>query len=412
MKKIILLAILLIPISCGGGGSGSTTSIFIPSSTPSSSPASSNTLTNNVPAEKKYEQPITKETFADPKIQAQSYQKILKALETNDFEYIFKEYDAGGLKISAIRAETEFNDYPLNYTINSVAQNIGQIGMNKTNLYDYTLVDRKVILKNALRNLMIQSVRGQARRLVENNIKDLTDDNKFGEDIAKNTAIFFYGSDNNTVLEGSPASFVKTVEVNNKIKAYDNIVSSLNVLNSEAKKGDLSKLILSRDLIETNLVKTLYISLLDKVATAISKKDNSFILDAEYFYLSIKNFIKSSDNTNTFQVEKLFFSKDYNSVKYTDFERALASGLKEKALIEMENAIKNMENKNFEAVTSATLAKLYLDIINESYDNPRFTKTGDPEMTKASDSFINAIKLKDKNLANTSKDKLFKIFLK
>ncbi|MEK7431715.1 MAG: hypothetical protein AABZ74_01170 [Cyanobacteriota bacterium] len=413
-KNLLILAVLPIIISCGASG-GTSPSPFsflpLPSATPEVKVSSPN-LTNNLDPVKKFDQPITKEEFPDPRVQVASYQKILKAIDLGDFEYVFKEYDAGGLKNSAIRAETEFNDYPMNYTISSIAQNIGQVGINKTNLYDITVADKKLIIKNALRNLLLQSVRAQSRRLVENNTNSLTDDNRYGEDVAKNAEIFFYGSDNATLAEGSVANFSKLVDKNNKISTYDNIIENLNKLKSDSKNGNKNNLIFARDKIETNLIKLLYISTLEKVATTVSKKDNNLLTEGEFFYLSMKNFIRSSNNENTFKVEKVFYGKNYLDIKYLDFEKGLASGIIEKGIESMNKALEKIESNNQDSINMANLGKMYLDIINSSYDNPRFTKTADAQISLVSDEFINAIKAKNKQKSTDAIQKMSKLLFK
>lgn len=420
MKKVLLGCLSMIIFSCSSQGGGNITGIplsFLPifSPTPTATPTAttvSTNLTNNATPDKKFEEPLTKSEFADPKAQVISYQKILKALELNDFEYVFKEYGAGGINVSAARAETEFGDYPINYTISSIAQNIGQIGIDNRKLYEITTAEKKSVLKNALRNVMSYATRGQVRKLVENNKNGLTGDDIYGKDIANNAEIFFYGNENVKAEKNSLAEFAQILDVANKVKTYDVIADGLTRLKSEANNGNLNNLIFAKNEVETGLLKILYISTLDKVASAIQKNDINLLTEAEFNYLSIRNYIRSSNNSNTYEVEKIFLRKDPQSVKYLPFEKALASGFLEKAKAEMTSAVTNITAKNDSAVSNAQLAKMYIDIINTNYDNAKFTKNGNPQITSNIDIFLTAIRTKDKANAEIAMNKISALFLK
>lgn len=420
MKKVLFACLSVIIFSCSSQGSSGVINnplsflpIFSPEPTaqPTTTTVSSN-LTNNATPDKKFTEPLTKSEFADPKAQVTSYQKILKALDLNDFEYVFKEYDAGGIKVSAARAETEFGDYPINYTISSIAQNIGQIGIDNRKLYEVTTNEKKLVLKNALRNVMLYATRGQARRLVENNKNGLTSDDIYGKDIANNAGIFFYGNENEKAEKNSLAEFAQTLDTANKVKTYDVIADGLTRLKSEANNGNLNNLNFAKNEVETGLLKILYISILDKVASAIQKNDLNILTEAEFNYLAVRNYIRSGNNSNTYEVEKIFLRKDLQSIKYLPFEKALASGFLEKAQSEMASAITNINSKNNTAIGSAQLAKMYLDIINANYDNPKFTKNGNPQITSSIDLFIRAISTKDKPNAEIAMNKISVLFLK
>lgn len=420
MRKVLFACLSVIIFSCSSQGSGGVTSnplSFLPifSPTPTAEPTGmsvANNLTNNAVPDKKFTEPLTKSEFADPKAQVTSYQKILKALDLNDFEYIFKEYDAGGIKVSAARAETEFGDYPINYTISSISQNIGQIGIDNRKIYDITTNEKKLVLKNALRNVMLYATRGQARRLVENNKNGLTSDDIYGKDIANNAGIFFYGNENVKAEKNSLAEFAQTLDVANKVKTYDVIADGLTRLKSEANNGNLNNLIFAKNEVETGLLKILYISTLDKVASAIQKNNIDLLTEAEFNYLAVRNYIRSGNNSNTYEVEKIFLRKDPQSVKYLPFEKALASGFLEKAKAEMTSAITNITSKNDSAISSAQLAKMYIDIINANYDNAKFTKNGNPQITSNIDTFLTAISTKDKANAENAMNKINVLFLK
>lgn len=418
MKKIFFTCLSAIIFSCSSQAGGNITGFsipffpfFAPSPTPSDVKVSAS-LTNNGALEKKFTEPLTKTQFAEPRLQVLSYQKILRALELNDFEYIFKEYDAGGLKISAARAETEFGDYPINYTISSIAQNIGQIGIDNRKIYDIDTSEKRLILKSSLKNVLIYATRGQIRKLVENNKNNLTGDDKYGKDVANNAQLFFYGNENEKAETNSLAEFSQKLDNANKVKTYDVIANGLNKLKSESNKGNVNNLIFAKNEVETGLLKILYISTLDKVANAMQKNDINILIEGEFNYLALRNYIKSVDNSNTFEVEKIFLRKDPQSINYLKFEKALASGFLEKTKAEMLSALNNIVSKNDIAINSAQLAKMYLDIINANYDNVKFTKTGDYQINNNINSFITAIKSKDKTLAESTMKKLNELFFK
>ncbi|MBC7475512.1 MAG: hypothetical protein H7263_14580 [Candidatus Sericytochromatia bacterium] len=407
-KKSTLLVSSLISLAfitaCGTGGGGSPTSTF---STPIPAVSASDFNKNaNISAvtnpENKSTEPLTKELRPNPLQQFNSYQKILRAIDLRDFDYAYKEYEAGGLKLAAIKGENEFGDYALNYSIVSLIQNIGQIGVSDRNLNNIDPKERVNVLKAILKHVFIYSVRGTLNRLVENDKTGISKDDKYGLDFAKDASTYFYGTDNATVSDNSIAKMAQGIDNDSKlkIKLFDTISSGLSKAQANAK--DNSKdLIDAKNQVEKGLIKMLYILTLQNLSNAAISKDYYDLVNTEFSYMGIRKSAQSSDNIITTKVESFLGNKRFELLNYPDFQKNINLGFQEKALDEMKTAISLIDKDSNSAQNKAIAAQMYLDITNCAYENSKFIRNPDLNLVNNTQSFINAIQLKNKTSANS-----------
>ncbi|MFN4152592.1 MAG: hypothetical protein ACK4IX_16745, partial [Candidatus Sericytochromatia bacterium] len=368
----ISLSILLLS-SCGdGAGTGSFILPFT-SAKPSASPSvavaenPSNTNPGATPnAPKTFKEPITEDKSPSPLVQVQSYEKMMRALKDGDFEYINKEFSAGGLKLAATRAEGEFKDYPITLNINSVTSNMGLFGLASKNVTAANQQDKVAVVEKTLQNIVIYSIRSTINKLIENNKMGLTDD-QYTTDVSKALTIYFYGNPGAVATEFSLAKLAQKVDadtVQKTNKSFDTLLSGIGLALSKPK--DINDLLLAKTQIDLGFLKMLYMSSLNELSEAVLTRDLSNVTESEYLYLGIKNMLKASNNTETFAVESVFLNP-LSGINYPRFQKSLDVGILERAQEELKLGLEKISKDNKAAQNHALAAKLYVDIINCNY---------------------------------------------
>lgn len=416
-QSVFIGLVLLSLLSCNGGGGGGnftptinkpqiqnnnipTPSTPVPTKTPYAS------VGNNPTPTKVFTEPVTEERNPDPNVQFASYNKLLRALPTSDFSYILKEYDAGGLKVTAVKAENDFADYPINYGISSLIQNIGTYGLNNRLIVEMKVDERKNMIEKLLKHILIYGARFSANRLSEFSKTTASSTNKkYTDELAKYTGVYFYGNESKTPAENSIAQMSQKIDSTNGTNTYNQISSGINQLQS-TDASDYKTITDARNTIEKGLLKMLYIATLEKSALAIPDKKSSELDDAEAYYIGIREQAKSLDNIKTTKIEQLLGARDFRVLNYPTLEKYLNAGFHEKAMNEMQNAINKLGNDDKLAQNSAVNAQLYLDIINSQYQNSKFKRATNTIIKDEMNTFVTAINNKNKGLAEISFGKI------
>jgi hypothetical protein len=354
--------------------------------------------------------------FYFSRVQFKSYGKILRALSLNDLEYIYKEYDAGGLKLAAIRTESEFGDFYLNSGVVNIAQNIGNFGINSRNITFSNSVEKTSALEKILKHILIYSARSNVNKLIDNTKSGLAKkDDKYSVEIAKNIAVYFFGNDSLSPANDSISKLAQKIDTDNKlkVKSYDQISAGIRNILTNAKTDNAAKpLINAKHQVDKGFFKMLYIATLEKLASASLKSNLNDLTDAEFLYIGIRGASKSSNNANTFLVEKTLYSQDLTGINYTKFQKALNAGFIEKIQAEMQTAIEKMSTDPATAENNAISAMYNIDVINCDYDNPKFTRKSDSELTRQAQSFLNGITSKNKTVVDTAVNKIYESLAK
>jgi hypothetical protein len=403
-RKNFCLALSLIFITgCGDGISG-----LNKTKLPSASPASGSAKSSVTGSSKlKFAEPVTEVSNPSPAVQVISYQKILRALDSDDFAYVNKEYSAGGLKYAAQKADTEFAEVPLSSYAYIILQNIGMIGLQNKNITTFDTPAKKDMFSKLLQQVLIYSVRGQVNRIIEYNKSGIAKDDKFSTDLANNMATYFYGNENGTVAENSIAGLSKAIDKSNGLetKTFDSIISGINLVKSSAK-DNLNGVITGKNVVEKGLFKILYFATLEQVALAASTKNVNILDDAQFYYVGIQKPVKVTSINNNSYLDVMFMYKRKDLIDYPKFEKGMNQGFFERAAEEMNSAVAKIETDNNTARNSALSARLFIDIPNSTFKNIQATRTADPELTKNIDDFTKAIGAKDINQSKSLKDKI------
>lgn len=392
--------ILLSLVSCGGGGGGPAvvSTVASPQVSATQNPILSTPIPSPTPA---YSEKITDEINVDPRVQFASYLKMLKALEKGEFEYLIKEYDAGGLKMSAVKAENDFGDYPINFALSSLMTNNGTVGIKDNLVLAMSVDERKTKIDRFLKHIFIYSTRFMANRLSELSKTTAASSNeKYAATLATNSGIYFYGSDKMTPVDFSIAKMAQKTDSDNGSKTYDQIAEGLNKI-QKAQPDDYKSITDGKNMIEKGLLKMLYVNILEKAALAIPEKNISELADAEIYYFGMREHAKSRDNIKTTRIEQLL-TGDFRVMDYPTLEKYLNTGFHEKALNEMQNAINNLGTDITQAQISAVNAQLYMDMINSAYQNKRYKRVENTFLKDEVNIFVASINSKNKDLAESS----------
>lgn len=406
-RKLSVLSTFLILNACSGGGGGVVAPVVV-AKTPAQSlpPGFQTPIPTPTPL---YSELVTDGYNPNPTVQVASYNKILRALVNNEFEYIIKEYDAGGLKITAVKAENDFADYPVNYAISSMANNTGLYGLRNKLVIEMSIAERKNFIDKILKHILIYGTRFSANRLMEFNRTSAGSLNpKYTTELARNASIYFYGNDTLTPSENSIAQLSQKIDVANASKTFEAISAGIAQLQKSAS-GDYTGSVNGRNMIEKGLLKMLYIATLEKAAVAIPAKNASGLDDAELYYLGIREQVKTIDNIKTTKIETLLGDRDFRGTDYPTLQKYLNLGFREKSINEMQNAIKNITINNSSAQNSAFNAQLYMDIINSSYENVKFKREENTILKENIINFVAAINSKNKELADISFQQIQKL---
>lgn len=407
-KKISLasLSIIYLLTSCSGGGGGGPTTVTrtpAPAATaqsfatpvPNKTPYSN--FNNPLPSAV-FTEPVTQEQNPDPNVQFASYNKILRAIPTGDFAYIFKEYDAGGLKITAVKGENDFADYPLNFSISSLLQNTGTVGLKTKNVLEMTAAEKTNMLEKLFKHILIYGARVSSNRLAEFVKTSAADSNKdFSAQLAGYTAVYFYGNNSGTPADNSIAKMALQIDSNNGTQSFQQIVGGISML-QKASATDPKAVIDGKNMVEKGLLKMLYIAVLEKAAVAIPAKNAAGLDDAEIYYFGIREHAKSLDNIKTTRIEQLLGDRDFKYVNYPTLEKYLNAGFHEKAMNEMQNAINRIDSSDGQ--NSAVNAQLYIDLMNCSYENKKYKRVENAVLKEDMQTFVAAINSKNTDLAN------------
>lgn len=390
-------------ISCGGGGGGPAIVTTNTSIAPQASSTVNSVFTTPLPSPSPtYSEKITEEINVDPRVQFASYLKMLKALEKGEFEYLVKEYDAGGLKISAVKAENDFGDYPINFAISSLLTNNGTVGIKDNIVLAMSVEERKAKIDKLLKHIFIYSSRFMSNRLSElSKTTAAASNEKYAKTLSTNAGIYFYGSDNMSPVDFSIAKMSQKIDSENSTKTFDQIAGGLSQI-QKALPNDYKTITDGKNMIEKGLLKMLYIAILDKAALAIPEKKSAELDDAEIYYLGMREHAKSRDNIKTTKIEQLLGARDFRTLDYSTFEKYLNAGFHEKAINEMQISINNIINNSLQAQISAVNAQLYIDMINSGYQNKKYKRVENTFLKDEMIKFIAAINSKNKDLAENS----------
>jgi hypothetical protein len=408
---------LITLISCSGGGGGNS---VIPKATvkpqiqnnvvntpnlPTPSKTPYNNLGNSAPTEI-FTEPVTAEQNPDPNVQFASYNKLLRALPTGDFAYLFKEYNAGGLKVTAVKAENDFADYPINYAISSIIQNTGTVGLKNKLIVELTNNEKKNMLEKFFRHILIYGARFTANRLSEfSKTTASSSNNTYTKELATYTGIYFYGNDSEIPAENSIAKMSQQIDSSNGTNTFNQISSGITQIKT-SEGNDYRSIIDGKNMIEKGLLKMLYIATLEKAAIAIPDKKASELDDAELYYIGIREQAKSLDNIKTTRIEQLLGDRDFRFLNYPNLEKYLNAGFHEKAINEMQTAINKIDSDDKGAQNSALNAHLYIDLINSSYQNKKFKRSVNTAIKDEMNIFLASVNSKNKELAELSFSKL------
>ncbi len=428
-KKTVLVLFsffVMFNLSCSGGSGAGVP--FFPLSPQASSSVSqqkpndktedktapSKPVNNNPQPEKRFAEPITETKNPDPKTQFKSYEKMTRAIQLGDFDYLIKEYEAGGLKIAAIRSDTEFNDYPLDYTAKSIMQNIGQVGINNRNISTINSEEKKAILDKIFKQVLIYSLKGSANKLIENNRIGLIKEDKDTTDIARHIFEYFYGNDDGSISANSIAKLSQTIDSSNAIssnKTYDSISSAIKQMKVNAK-GNIKNLILGKNQIDKSFYKLLYLATLEKIASTenmIKNKNTNAgneLTAAEFLYIGIRNPSKVLFGKNNGYPETIFSNKRLDLLDYDKFVENINAGFNERVIEDMKHAMDTMITDNSSAQNFAFSAQLYLDITNCSYKNIGHSRVSNSQLTVNIQNFKSAIQSKNSAKAKELFDKM------
>lgn len=413
-KKFLSLGLILSLVvisSCSQGGG----SISLPFSSPKPSSSASVSSDNNSTSpttnsntnqsnNNTFKEPITEDKSPSPQVQVQSYEKMMKALELLDFSYINKEFSAGGLKLAATRAETEFKDYPITLNINSVTSNVGLFGLANKNVTSANTEDKVITIEKTLQNILIYSMRSTINKLIENNKNGLTDD-QYTIDLVKALSIYFYGNEGEVATEFSLAKLSQKIDTNTAQKTnktFDTISNGIKMARSNVKNP--TELLLAKTQIELGLLKMLYLGALETLSEAYATRNVNKITESEYMYLGMRSMVKSSNSADTFAVEAIYLNPT-SSINYPRYQLSLDVGIFERAQTEFNLALSNLSKDNRVAQNHALAAKLYVDIINCLYENRKFKRETKQDIADNVEGFVINVKNKNSSSASTFKNK-------
>ncbi|RYX92239.1 hypothetical protein EON78_06500, partial [bacterium] len=317
--QLSLISTFLVLSACsgGGGGTGPTTTTVQPTARPV---APGFILTTPTP-DPGYAEPLTDGYNPNPVVQFASYNKILRALATDSYDYVLKEYDAGGLKLTAVKAENDFADYPVNYSIVALLQGSGQVGLRNKLVIDVSNAQKKNIIDKTLKHILIYGARFSANRLMDFNRTAAASQNpKYTTELAANAGVYFYGTENATIAENSIAQLAQKIDSDNAASTYNTIASGIQQLQKSAS-GDYKGTVDGRNMLEKGLLKMLYIATLEKAAVAIPAKNADGLDDAELYYIGIKEQVKTLDNIKVTKIESLLGGRDFRELDYPTFQK-------------------------------------------------------------------------------------------
>lgn len=396
--QLSLISTFLVLSACSGGGGGTTTTLVQPTARPV---APGFILTTPTP-DPGYAEPLTDGYNPNPSVQFASYNKILRALATDSYDYVLKEYDAGGLKLTAVKAENDFADYPVNYSIIALLQGSGQVGLRNKLVIDVSNSQKKNIIDKTLKHILIYGARFSANRLMDFNRTSAASQNpKYTTELASNAGIYFYGTENASIAENSIAQMSQKIDSDNAASTYNTIANGIQQLQKSAS-GDYKGTVDGRNMVEKGLLKMLYIATLEKAAVAIPAKNADGLDDAELYYIGIKEQVKTLDNIKVTKIESLLGGRDFRELDYPTFQKYLNIGFHEKAINEMQNAISRIAVDQVGAQNSAFNAQLYMDIINSPYENVKFKREENLILKENLINFVAAIAGQNKELAEVS----------
>jgi len=422
-RKLFLPGIFIFFSSCSVGEIQKSNNIAVNSPVPTPSIIVNNNTNNNtnnsqVINKPKFTEPVTQARIITPEIKVNSMQKVLRANNIADYEYIQKEFEAGGLKVSAIRADNEFRDFPVTYTTNSLITSIGLIGLNNRDMNNINSLERSKSLEHVLKIIAIYNMRSNANRILENHRLKLNENPSYSTDLAKEIEILFYGNFNNQIISNSVAEISQNIDKNNNlsIKTFDTINNGISLMKSSAKSS-LENSRIAREYIEKGLIRMLYFGILSKIADSEIKNSNKNIteaindlLTAEFYYLGIRNVVKAEGITSNSYLEEMLYLRRFDVLDYAKFEQGINLGIAEKIKSDM---LKSVEKINSDFSLSKSLAlssKMYLDTISMEYKNSKYSRNKNKELENIGNNFLNSINSKNTKLANENINKLSNIF--
>ncbi|GIW21648.1 MAG: hypothetical protein KatS3mg068_0655 [Candidatus Sericytochromatia bacterium] len=421
-KKLFITSLLFINFSsCSVGELQKVNNISLNSSIPIPSIVTTVNNSNNtsqVINKPKFTEPVTQAKIITPEIKLNSIQKVLKANNISDYEYIQKEFEAGGLKLSAIRADNEFKDFPVTYTTNSLITSIGLIGLNNRDMNNINSLERSKALEHVLKIIAIYNIRGNANRILENHKLKLNENDAYSTDLAKEIELLFYGNSNKQVSTNSISELSQNIDKSNNltIKTLDIIDYGISLIKLYSKTS-LDNSRIAREYIDKGLIRMLYFGVLSKIADAQLKNQNNNnqqaindLLAAEFYYLGIRNIIKFEGNTNNSYLEEMLYLRRFDILDYQKFEEGMNLGIVQKAKLDMLKAVEKI-NSDFSLSKSLALSsKLYIDTISIEYKNSKYSRNKNKELEDIGNNFLNAISSKNLKLANENINKLSNIF--
>jgi hypothetical protein len=378
---------------------------------PATVPVASQTFrklpTNNPKPNQFFVEPLTEDPEPDPRTQFQSYEKILRALKLGDYDYVNQEFAAGGIKYAAIKADTEFAEYPLSSSARTIMQNIGQLGLQNKSISAFNSDEKNEILSKLIKQVFIYSMRGLSNRLIEYNKNGLAKDNKYSVDLVNNLFVYFYGNDSGKPSDNSIAQLSQTIDKDNGLsaKTFDDINAGLKQISASAK-DNIPGLITGKNQLEKGLYKMLYHATLEKVALSESTRNVNILNDAEFYYIGIQKPVKVNAKDNNNFLDVLFSYRRLDLVDYLKFEKNLAWGFYQRATEEMKNAITKISTDKPTAINSALAAKLLIAIPNATYKNTETEHSENPELTNDMNEFSKAIQDNNLSTANAARDKI------
>jgi hypothetical protein len=419
-KKLILISYLLI-VSCSSETQSLNSKPIVnnqvnnPQIISNSNNNNSSSNTNNKP---KFTEPVTQARVITPEIKTNSFQKVLRANNLSDYEFIQKEFEAGGLKVSAIRADNEFKDFPVTYTASSLINSIGLIGIDNRDMSNINSTERAYALDHVLKQIVIYNIRSNANKILEGHRMKLNQTDAYSTDLAKEMKLLFYGNQNNEIMPDSIAEIAYNIDNKNNLstKIFDTVSNGISLMQYYAKNSlDGSRT--AREYVDKGLIRMLYFGILSKLADAEIKNSNKNtndakkdLLSAEFYYLGIRNIIKTEGIKSNSYLETMLATKRFDVLDYAKFEEGMNLGISEKAKADMLKSVEKI-NSDFSLSKSLALsAKMYIDTISMEYKNSKYSRNKNKELEDISNNFVNAINSKNIKLANDNIQKLSNIF--
>lgn len=379
-----------------------------------SKPNSSINESTNKNTKPKFTEPVTQAKVITPEVKTNSFQKLLRANKVLDYEFIQKEFEAGGLNVSAIRSDNEFKDFPVAYTTNSLISNIGIIGLDNRDMSNVNSAEREKILEQVLKQIAIYNIRSNANKIIESHKMKLNQNDLYSTELAKEIQLLFYGNLNNEIAPNSIAEISNNIDNANNLssKTLDTISKGISFIRSSAKNSlDNSRIAL--EYIDKGLIRMLYFGILSKLAEAEVKNSNKNNTEAqrdlalaEFYYLGIRNIIRSEGIKSNLYLETMLSTKRFDVLDYHKFEEGMNLGLIEKAKNDMLKSIEKINSDFSYSKSLALSAKMYIDTVSMEYKNLKYSRNKNKELEDIGNNFFNSISLKNINSANDSIKKL------